>query len=252
MRRQAGFTLVEAIATALLIILFSSALVLTSFPLVQYYKEMVTRLELEEIRVGLMRYAQDFAGFPPTLRDLVWRRGGNANTLWRGPYVSRAQRDLLYDAWNQPYTYRVRNFHTGPRGVAVVLSRGKNRELDSTVSGFHLGTWEPQGDDLAIRPTSQLIHWELMEETLHRLTIVRGEILEDNPNQAPATYNMNRFRDPWGRVMRYRRCNRFAAVVYSLGPNRVSDVGNGAILCTRAAPPRSDEVYLVIVWERTP
>lgn len=248
---QKGFTLIEAVAAVAILVILGSALTMTSMPLINYYKNLQTRVELNELNTALRRYAVDFGGFPPTIRDLLEPRGGSANLLWRGPYVARTREDYTRDAWNSLYSYQVGAVAISGTQVAGIVAPGRNRGIDTFLSSFQQLDWNIRGDDLGLRPTLSGIQWETMLQTRHSLRVIRGNILNDFPRSAPATYDTSVYRDGWNMPIRYRFCNNFGAVIYSYGPNRIDDSAGGIVLCTAAQAPGNDDWYLYIVWERS-
>jgi type II secretory pathway pseudopilin PulG len=249
-RLAKGFTLIEAVAAAAIVVIIGSAVTLSSLPVINFYKEIQTRSEIQELHGAMMRYAVDFGGFPPTIGDMIEPRGGSTNVLWRGPYVARTEEDYTRDAWNSRYAYWVGPATVSGTQVAAIVAPGRDRAIQTDISGFQQLVWNLRGDDMGMRPTLQGLQWDTMLLTRHTLRIVRGRVLNDSPATAPLTYDTSTYRDGWNVPVRYQFCNAFGAVIYSYGQNRTDDSLGGTALCSGPEAVGNDDWYLYIVWER--
>ena len=113
---------------AVAVFMIATAVVVPS--VLQVFKakqESAARKSLKGIAEGVMAYYEDHGKLPETLSDAA-------------EYFSS---DLFRDPWNQEYVYEKQVSYQG-HTYFLVLSKGPNLQLDSTVNG----TFSPEGDDL--------------------------------------------------------------------------------------------------------
>lgn len=248
MKKRRGFSFAELIATASLLVVGGLALSSIAFSIVRYARRQEALREMKEIADGLLRYYRDFGNFPPSLLDLV-QRPVPATNRWRGPYVDKTFMDMSTDPWTNFYIYQRSNYQFSNIRIALLLSAGENRTLESNLAGWDSqGNWAPQGDDLAIRITPRTMDPVLSHLTQQTLTRLAGDLLARNPSTAPVNYNTAPYPDEWGGRIHYLRCNLKSAVLYSYGPDQVDDSAGGSLLCLGTFPS-NDDVFIVVNWE---
>ncbi len=255
MKANKGFTFVELLASAAVLVIVGVAFSSIAFSIVRYSRRLEAKREMQEISDALLRYYQDFGFFPPTLSDLVIRPTPATNR-WRGPYLNKTLADLLGDPWRNPvnpqgmpYLYFPGRFVPSNIQVALLLSTGQNRAMETNLLNWDSeGNWNAGGDDIAIRISPRKIDPLLSHLTNQTLTRLAGILLTANPTGAPMNFNAPQYPDEWGNRIQYNRCTLKSAVLYSYGPDGIDNSDGGNLLCSGIFP-NNDDVFLVVNWE---
>lgn len=107
---RAGFSLLELVVVLALISLISGAVAPALGTLVDSKSRRVTKLEMEQIGAGVLRYFQDTGSLPSGVQDLI----ASSAAGWAGPYVQGAFDDpisgnngYLVDAWSRPFVFGI-------------------------------------------------------------------------------------------------------------------------------------------------
>ncbi len=138
MVKKRGFTLIEMIATTSLLLVLSGILLGAYSQFLTSRKMWQTQRDMGELKSAIMRYYFDTAQFPPGIdQDAILQLQENRAgvTRWRGPYFPQHERFPLTDPWQQGWVFRTRE-SWGRIEVAILLSAGRNRTVDSDLNQF--------------------------------------------------------------------------------------------------------------------
>lgn len=120
---RAGFSLFEMVIVLALISLISGAVAPALGTMVDSKSRRVTKLEMEQVAEGVIRYFQDTFTLPPNVQELITSTASG----WAGPYLQGTFDDpisgnngYLVDAWSQLYTFGIVG------NVLTITSRGKD------------------------------------------------------------------------------------------------------------------------------
>lgn len=243
MRNQRGFTVVELLAVTVISVILTAMTIGTALGMRNFYSRRETVKELKDIGCALLRYQMDMDRFPSgrdrQALEQLWRPQESAN--WSGPYNSPDMEGTLNDGWHNEYVYRTARNDRGIE-VALILSPGKNRRVDSNLQNWVSDSWRPSGDDIGWKLSEV---WNIKDKegfTHENLRMEAGTLTADNPQRAPQTYTPV-LRDAFERSLVYVRCNDNAAFLMSLGGNGVNDSN----LCTNGAPS-GDDLAVSVEW----
>ncbi len=239
--RNRGFTFVELVATAAILVILMALTVGTAVAMRNFYGTRATQKEMRDLGCSLLRYNMDQNAFPSGTDTTGLTNLMETPSPTGGLYTDTQRDDYLRDAWGRPYIYR-----TGvtPEGVevALLLSLGPNGRLDSDLSGWTQEGWSPGGDDLAWKISEE---WNIKDKerfTLENLKREASAIVAQSPMEAPTNYTPT-LEDAFGYPIRYVRCNAYAAFVVSVGNNgrldsQVCQTGN----------PAGDDLAVSMEW----
>ncbi|MFN4182253.1 MAG: hypothetical protein ACK4G3_03490, partial [bacterium] len=214
------------------LLFLSAAFIPFTMGIIDFQKRKQVEQDFAEIKQGILKYFEDTGTFITGLNDL----GNPVQEVsvvptpvpgWRGPYVKGIFNEVLTDKWGTPrpqYIFRRQG------QMMLLLSRGRNQQVNSNLSNWTNPGWQPAGDDIALVFTTAPISSALIEKTLNLLLLTKGQIYASFPTSPPATF-IPTVRDAWGNFIRYRNCHRFASVLYSFGENGLDDSAGGYQMC---------------------
>lgn len=246
MKNQRGFTLVELLAVTVIGVILTAMTIGTALGMRNFYSRRETVKELKDIGCALLRYQMDMDRFPSgrdrEALEKLWTPQESAE--WSGPYNSPDIERTLNDGWHNEYVYRTGRNDRGIE-VALILSPGKNRRLDSNLGNWVSDSWRPSGDDIGWKLSEV---WNIKDKeglTQENLRMEAGTLTADNPQRAPQGYTPT-LSDGFEQSLVYVRCNDNAAFLMSLGGNGVND----SDLCTNGAPS-GDDLAVSVEWSPT-
>ncbi|MFN4182254.1 MAG: type II secretion system protein GspG [bacterium] len=250
MRKQ-GFTFIEMMASASLFLLLAGILLGAYSQWLSNMKRYQAQRDISDLKSAIIRYYLDTAQFPPGIDQGAIRelQENNANIArWRGPYFPQHQRFPLTDPWGQNWIFRTRE-GWGRIEVAVLLSAGRNRRVDSDLNQIDRSTWLPAGDDIAEKISSAQFIPIFEERTRHLLNNLHAHLKRLYPYHPPPFFDVSSYRDVWNMPLHYFYCDTYTSTIYSWGHNRSDDNSSGITICNNAQANR-DDVYLVMKWNK--
>jgi prepilin-type N-terminal cleavage/methylation domain-containing protein len=244
-----GFTLIELMAASAIAVIVLSLFVGAYQTAVQHYAMAELPQRGDQIATSMYYYYLDTGVYPAgTDRDGLANLYVNSTGVagWKGPYLRLQMEDGTADPWGRPFIYRR---GTAPSGqpVFLLLSRGRNGEIDSDLSAWSAVGWDADGDDWArvFSERAPIAYFE--DKTYHTLRFVAGMVYNVNPGSAPATFDASRYHDAWGQPIVYFRCNDYSAVLYTFGANGDDNSTGGTAICASARKQR-DDLYVAMIW----
>ncbi|MHA2609390.1 MAG: hypothetical protein V2G48_02185 [bacterium JZ-2024 1] len=244
-----GYILVMSVVLVSFLLFLSAAFIPFTMGIIDFQKRKQVEEDLEEIKQGILKYFEDTGTFISGLNDLgnpVQEQSADLTPVsgWRGPYVKGIFNEVLRDKWGIPrqqYIFRRQG------QMMLLLSRGRNQQVDSNLTNWTNPGWQPAGDDIALVFTTASVSSALIEKTLNLLLLTKGQIYATNPVSPPAALTLN-IRDAWGNFIRYRQCHRFASVIYSFGQNGVDDSAGGFQMCL-LGQAGGDDIFVPLLWD---
>lgn len=241
---RAGFTLIEMVAAASIGIIMAGTMVGIFSDALSFKRSTQAQDQVGQVQAALEKYFADVGQFPPALVNLY----SDYRTGWNGPYLTGDPRSMLLDPWRQPLRYGTASAQTSGIPVAYVGSMGRNRLLDSDLTTFMNGNWNPLGDDLFQKVSSAQALSPLQQMAYRQLQTIRGLVYANNPHAAPNNWNLTGKVDPWGSQIVYIRCTGNSGAIYSFGPNRTDNNNNGVDICNTNLSARPDDLFVAAGW----
>jgi len=254
-RKKKGFTLMELVSASMIAIIMAGILTGAFSSAIRLQKSYEVDSQMDDLQEALLRYYLDVGIFPAIdSGDTVGSTGlaklfqnTDAQPRWRGPYLSGNPANFLLDPWRTSLFYLTGQSQQGGIDIALVLSPGKNRRVDSNLNRWQSG-WEPGGDDIARLISSHPLIPVMEEKTKQILRTVVGRIYSQFPWGAPQSFDASAYKDAWGTPLKYINCvgfNTMGGVVYSFGNNRSDNNNSGVTICNNSTANR-DDLYATV------
>ena len=164
MRAKKSFALIQILIWVIIAVGIIGFLVPATYEISNILKSIKTRLDIDEIRRGIIKMYDDTNCFPTSLTQLVVNTGISG---YNGPYVSFSTETVQEDRFGEKYEYYLDvptscafQNPSSHAHVGLVLSKGRNKTYESTFPPLNL-----QGDDIGIE-----VYLEDVEEKKIRLT----------------------------------------------------------------------------------
>lgn len=252
-QKRKGFTLMELVSASMIGIIMAGILVGAFSSGIRLQKSYEVDTQLDDLQGAFLRYYLDVGHFPSGddavgLAKLFRNTDNQAG--WRGPYLSGHPTNFLVDPWRTPLRYRSGQSQQGRIDIALVLSPGRDRRVNSDLNQWNRAGWEPAGDDIARVVSSHPLIPVMEEKTKQILRTVVGRIYTQFPFGAPDNFDASVYRDAWGTPLLYIQCvgfNNMGGVVYSFGNNRSDDNNRGVTICNNSTANR-DDLYSTVSY----
>ncbi len=247
-----GYVLVLTVVLTSLLLFLSASFIPLTMGIVDFQKRKEAEQEMALLKEGIIKYYEDTGILPTALTDLgnpVQVAGILQEPLpgWKGPYFMGVADEAFSDGWRMPYQYNFTPPLAGVGQMVLLLSTGRNRQINSNLDNWWSSGWQPAGDDIAEVFSTALATSTLINKTQQLLFIAKGQIYVAFPSAPPATYVLP-IRDPWGNLLLYRNCHRFGSVVYSMGQNGTDDSNFGYQMCLLGRAG-GDDIFVPLLWD---
>jgi len=252
--KKAGFTFVEMMAVASLLVILSTFALSTVTGTLNFKKSIDTEARADELKGALLRYFEDVGIFPAIdSGDTVGSTGlfklsqnTDHKAGWKGTYMDpKTSHRFLVDGWERNFWYRF-GINANKVGVALVLSPGRNGVINSNLTNWTQDDWVPGGDDIARKASVEEIIQRQEALVRRQLLNQRGRLIATNPNFSPSSFPLPN--DIWGRALQYARCSPYFAILYSVGYDGVDDSDGASGICARGYP-QGDDIMETAKWE---
>jgi type II secretory pathway pseudopilin PulG len=246
-RARKGYILLATLFMMATLVLLAGALMPVVMNEIDAEKGMETTLRLNDLERGIQAYFWDTGRLPAGIDSTALISlfvAPSSVPGWRGPYSSYTPEFGLSDPWRSPFIYRTGSIS----GIPVVLigSMGRNRQLDTDLSGWPNTPLSGRGDDLLTTFELDRLSEFQDEKTTNVLNLTKS-ILYNTFTSAPATYTNPAMTDAWGRSIRYFRCTPQVAVLYSLGYDGLDESASGSDICTNRRSG-GDDIFVWLAW----